>query len=390
MFRRLYIKWLVWRGKAVDIWSKSKYPADVLSNLCSNVFRFDGMMCGSMEGFLQSLKQRDRDKQQQICSMKGRNAKNMTSTGWQTDQIVWWKGVAIDRQSDDYTQLVRRAYQAMFDQSDRFRAALMSTRGMKLFHSRGEANPYKTILTEQEFCQILTDMRDSYDKRDKGIETKECASMDVSAPQNVVSNLEKLMEKGNYAACFDLGQLYYLGNGVQRDVLRAISYFKKAAENGIAEAAYQLGRIYETGDGEELPANQTLSFEWYARAAKEGIPEAENNLGSCYFFGRGVGVDFEKAFQLYKSSAEKGNSEAEMNVGICYAAGKGIQQDYAQAYTWWKKAAERGHVKAMVNLATCYEMGVGTTQDLSEAYGWYVKAAEHGDPFAAQKLDSLK
>lgn len=57
MFRALYIKWLVWRENAVDIWSKSEYPADVLSNLCSNGFRFDGMFCGSMEGFLQSLKQ---------------------------------------------------------------------------------------------------------------------------------------------------------------------------------------------------------------------------------------------------------------------------------------------------------------------------------------------
>ena len=44
MFRELYIKWLVWRGRAVDIWSKSEYPADVLSNLCSNGFRFDGMV----------------------------------------------------------------------------------------------------------------------------------------------------------------------------------------------------------------------------------------------------------------------------------------------------------------------------------------------------------
>ena len=30
--------------------------------------------------------------------MKGKNAKNMTSTHWQTDQIVWWKGSAINRQ----------------------------------------------------------------------------------------------------------------------------------------------------------------------------------------------------------------------------------------------------------------------------------------------------
>lgn len=26
------------RGKAIDVWSRSKYPANVLSNLCSNSF----------------------------------------------------------------------------------------------------------------------------------------------------------------------------------------------------------------------------------------------------------------------------------------------------------------------------------------------------------------
>ena len=179
MFRRLYIKWLVWRGKAVDIWSKSDYPADVLSNLCSNGFRFDGMVCGSMEGFLQSLKQKDKDKQRQICSMKGKNAKKMTSAGWQTEQIVWWKGVAIDRQSEEYGQLLRRVYQAMFEQNERFRTALMATRGQILFHSRGESNPFKTILTEDELCTILTELRDNYDKRDKGIERKKRVFVDM-------------------------------------------------------------------------------------------------------------------------------------------------------------------------------------------------------------------
>lgn len=101
MFDKIKIRWQVWRGQAIDIWSKSAYPADVLSNLCSNGFRFDGMVCGSMEGFLQSLKQKDLVKQRQICSMKGRKAKNLSTTGWQTDQIVWWKGQAIDRQGDN-------------------------------------------------------------------------------------------------------------------------------------------------------------------------------------------------------------------------------------------------------------------------------------------------
>lgn len=76
----------------LDIRSNGLYPSNVLSNLCSNGFRLDGMVCGSMEGFLQSLKRQDINKQRQICSMKGGNARKMSITSWQTDQIVaQWK-----------------------------------------------------------------------------------------------------------------------------------------------------------------------------------------------------------------------------------------------------------------------------------------------------------
>jgi hypothetical protein len=167
------------QSHTLDIRSNGEYPSNVLSNLCSNGFRFDGVVCGSMEGFLQSLKHKEKDKQLQLCSMKGGNARKRSVTSWQTAQIVWWKGVAIDRQSEEYQKLLRRAYQAMFDQSERFRAALMQTRGITLTHSSGETNPYKTILTAQEFCQILTEMRDNYDKRDKGVERKKRVFVDV-------------------------------------------------------------------------------------------------------------------------------------------------------------------------------------------------------------------
>lgn len=167
LIRRLIVKWQVWRGKAVDIWSKSPYPSDVLSNLCGNEFRFDSVLCGSMERFLQSLKQKDYALQQQICRMEGKNAKKMTTNAWQCDQIVWWKGKAIDRQSAEFQSLVRMAYQAMFYQNERFRTALMSTKGKRLYHIRGESDPFKTILTEQELCTILTELRDGYEQFEK-------------------------------------------------------------------------------------------------------------------------------------------------------------------------------------------------------------------------------
>lgn len=159
-------------ANTLDIRSNGMYPSGVLSNLCSNAFRLDGVLCNSMEGFLQSLKHQDIDKQRQLCQMKGGNARKRSVTSWQTDQIIWWRGLAIDRQSQDYQRLLRRAYQAMFDQNERFRAALMATRGITLTHTTGETDPFKTILTASELCSILTEIRDNYDRRDKQIVCK--------------------------------------------------------------------------------------------------------------------------------------------------------------------------------------------------------------------------
>ena len=120
-----------------------------------------------MEGFLQSLKQKDVGKQRQVCRITGREAKRMTNADWQTNQTVWWNGQAIDRQSDVFLTLIKNAYEAMFEQNECFRTALMNTHGKMLYHSQGEQDSHKTILTEREFCGILTDLRDSYDFRDK-------------------------------------------------------------------------------------------------------------------------------------------------------------------------------------------------------------------------------
>lgn len=178
-------------SNSLDIRSNGLYPSNVLSNLCNNGFCFDGIACNSMEGFLQSLKYQDMDKQQDICSMIGGGARKQSNKEWQTDQIVWWKGEAYDRQGEDFRKLIRRAYQAMFDQNEQFRAALMQTRGIILIHSCGEENPYKTILTEQEFCQILMEIRDNYDKRNRRVKRKKHILVDDNGQLYEVTKLQK-------------------------------------------------------------------------------------------------------------------------------------------------------------------------------------------------------
>ena len=162
MFRRLYVKWLVWIGKAVDIWSKRPYPANVLSNLYPNAFEIDGVRCASMEGFLQALKYEDDETKKEICTLSGKEAKERSISDWQKTQTVYWQGLPINRQSQDFQMLIRRAYQCLFKQNDTFRNALLSTKGKRLYHTRGLSNPQKTILTELEFCTILTELCDNH------------------------------------------------------------------------------------------------------------------------------------------------------------------------------------------------------------------------------------
>ena len=162
-----FARWQVCRGKAVDIWSTGRYPANVLSNLCDNEFVFDGVQCGSMEGFLQSLKTKDEGYQLQICRMGGRTAKKEAEGvrlfSWRERQTVYWKGKTMPRQSEEFALLVREAYKAMFEQNQRFHDALLATKGKRLYHSRGGDDTTQTILTEKEFCKILTALREDRD-----------------------------------------------------------------------------------------------------------------------------------------------------------------------------------------------------------------------------------
>ena len=122
----------------MDIGSRNNYPSSSLSNFAGHRFEIDGVLCYSMEGFLQSLKFESKDIQ----------------------ESVYWRGVEIKRNSQEYQDLLDRAYQCMYDQSESFRNALKASMNSTLTHSMGKKNKNETILTVSEFCSRLTNLRD--------------------------------------------------------------------------------------------------------------------------------------------------------------------------------------------------------------------------------------
>lgn len=149
-------------NKTVNIDFRSPIPVETkLSNFNNYPFTMDGVYCGSMEGWIQSLKTNDVDEQYGVCALSGRVAKRASRKlpDWKSDGILYWKGEPYDRLSSEYLELVTRAYHTLCDANVEFQEWLVSTGDATLTHRVGSAVKSETVLTEREFCDILTEMR---------------------------------------------------------------------------------------------------------------------------------------------------------------------------------------------------------------------------------------
>ena len=148
----------------MDIGSGSGFPSATLSNFAPHPFVIDGVECNSMEGFLQSLKFSNPEMQKEVCKLVGKAAKfKGKKKKWWRTQTLYWQGIEIPRDSQEYQDLLDRAFNALAQNSG-FRAALLATGNSVLTHSIGKTKITETVLTRQEFCSRLTKIREELRK----------------------------------------------------------------------------------------------------------------------------------------------------------------------------------------------------------------------------------
>ena len=71
------------------------------------------------------------------------------------------------------------------------------------------------------------------------------------AQQDDIKTLTTKAEQGDPQAQFNLGSLYYSGNGVEQSYSKALYWFTKAAERGESTSQFNLGIAYYNGEGVE-------------------------------------------------------------------------------------------------------------------------------------------
>ena len=146
----------------LDIGSKSNYPVGELSNFAVHEFILDGVICSSMESFLQALKFEKPHVQAEICKLNGIKAKqrgNDRNNQWKLKQGLWWQGNIYLRKSVEYQSLLDRAFLALVNSSEKYKQALLDTGDLILTNNIGKNNESETTLTQGEFCSRLMKLR---------------------------------------------------------------------------------------------------------------------------------------------------------------------------------------------------------------------------------------
>ena len=189
-----------------------------------------------------------------------------------------------------------------------------------------------------------------------------------------------LAEQGDAAAQYNLGLMYYTGQGVPQDYIEAVKWYRLSAEQGYAEGQYNLGVIYHEGQGvgQGVPQDYIEGLKWYRLAAKQGFTHAQLNLGVLYHEGQGVPQDYIAALKWFRLAADQGFAQGQYNLGQMYHTGQGVSQYYKEAIQWFRLAAEQEYADAQHNLGFMYYQGQGVPQDYIEALKWFRLAAEKG------------
>ena len=87
-------------------------------------------------------------------------------------------------------------------------------------------------------------------------------------------------DKGDAAARFNIGLMYFRGEGVPQDYRQARVWFEKAAMQGLGEAQYNMGAMLEQGLGTEK--NAATARTWYEKAAAQGMTEAKERFSILF------------------------------------------------------------------------------------------------------------
>jgi TPR repeat protein len=145
--------------------------------------------------------------------------------------------------------------------------------------------------------------------------------------------------------------------GMTAEDIQAVELFYRAAIAGHAEAQCHLSNCYALGNGVEKNIERAL--EWLQRSVQYvGRGRWAIELRVVYATGlTDFSKDYIDAASWYPSIFDQGAANEQFQIGECYRKGMGVPQDYCEAAEWYQKAAEQGYADAQYRLGLYFRGG---------------------------------
>ena len=211
------------------------------------------------------------------------------------------------------------------------------------------------------------------------------------APEADLGTLISLMDQSNSYCQVAAAYLYsnyrdynINGNNQEENLTSAYDYALLSASQGNQIGQQVLGDIYYLGDG--IDEEFGRAYIWWLLSANQGFVYAQAQLGELFLYGMD---NFEMAFYWTQLAAVNGDAGAQNLLGEIYYFGEGVDASASTAAQWWQLAAEQGNPYSQNNLAWLYEEGIGVSKDLELSCQLYTLAVENGLSAAAEAKERV-
>lgn len=229
--------------------------------------------------------------------------------------------------------------------------------------------------------------------------------------------LEEAVKQGHPQAQYTMALHLYHGNGVPKNISKAVALLKKT---NTPRAKHVLAILYRKGAGVNKDLKAWLQLTLYAARNDDYLAQME--LQAVFLFGKYnqdkdkvrsrywlieaannqhndahkaqlmlarqlfAENDTEEAMKWFKKAAEQNNQEAQYIYGTFFYNGKYQLENYSKAAYWYEKSAQQGYPQAQTALAKLYEHGEGVEVNNEKSLQLYKAAAVQGYALAQYQL----
>lgn len=163
------------------------------------------------------------------------------------------------------------------------------------------------------------------------------------APTKALEYLKKAADAGNPEAMFKIGDMYANGEGVEKDLLKAMDWQRKSESFSYKSPPdiYYL----PTDNNSTTPLAPSSILDSLIAEAKGGNLSSQYKVAKSYDFGLHGSKDGNKAIEWYQMAAKNGHSYSQLLLGYFFCRGIYVTKNIKQSNIWLSKSGSNTQCK---------------------------------------------